>query len=127
GLAEEDRAVAVGDLEPRVEGSGDVDQRQEELEPAAAGEEPLAPEVLHGAQPVDVSDDVLEPGGHALDVGRGPEIRRAVLGPEAAEHAVDRPLGPDERGPEDEEEERAPHWKSRERKDQRPTARASAR
>ena len=93
-LAQEDGPVAVGDLEARVERRGDVDQRPQQLEALVAREAPLAPEVLDGAQPVDVGGQALEARHQALDVLAGPEVEHLLLRAEGTRQPVDARLAP---------------------------------
>ena len=110
-LAQEDRPVAVGDLEPRVERRRDVDEGLQQLEALVAREEPLAPEVLDGAQPVDVGGERLEAREQALHVLAGPEVEHLLLGAERPDLPVDPRLAQgtsgDERASSEEREPRA--------------------
>ena len=127
-LAEEDGAVSVGDLHAGVEGGGDVDQRLQQLEALAVREEPLAAEVLDGAQPVDAGGQPLETRHHAPHVLSRPEVEHLFLRAERAQLRVDALLDPGNGGERrhDQDRETVSHWKSRERKTRSPSPRAKA-
>ena len=93
GLGQEDRAIAVGDLQPGIQRGGDVDEGIEQGDVLVFCEDAPAAEVLHGAHPVEVRGQVLEAGEEPLDVFPGPEVEDLVLRPERAEALIHLPLG----------------------------------
>jgi hypothetical protein len=88
-LREEDGAVPIRDLHPRVERDGDVDEGAEKGIAPARLEGRLAAEVLDGAEPVHVRQEVLQARREPLDLGARPEIQRLVPGAEVPQSGVD--------------------------------------
>jgi hypothetical protein len=105
GLAQEDRAVAVGHLQAGIEGRRDLDEWAQQLEPLVGHEQPLAAEVLHSAEPVDVGGEAFEAGEEALHVGARPQVQHLFLDAERSRPPVDLRLAPRHRRRQEDEEQ----------------------
>jgi hypothetical protein len=122
-LAQEDGAVFVGDVEPGIEGDGDVGQWTEEVVSLFLGEGALPSVVLHGPQPVDVRPQPFEAAPQAHDRLGRVEIEH-ILHRKPAAHPVHLHLGQGHQDQKDQRED-AGHWNCRERKARRATESAS--
>ena len=109
-------AVAVRDLQAGIEAGGDLDERAQQRVSGLLAEGVLASEVLHGAQPVDVRQELTEPVGQQAQVLARPQVEGRRVGPRQ-EPRVHAALRGGHEGDEEQRDQRVRlHVSSRDRK-----------